>query len=336
MDALPRSIRLKDVDLPTVVQSPMANCTDLPFRLVGRAYGMRFAFLEMISAEGLLRGNRDTLYTLQRTAEDTPVGAQLVGCEPEPMGQAAAMLEGMGFSLIDLNLGCPVPKVVSKGGGSSLLREPDTAGAIFSAVVRAVTRVPITVKMRLGYSDGSGEEAARIARIAQDAGVSAVAVHGRTRAQGYTGAANYDAIGRVKAAVSIPVIGNGDVVDLASARELRRISGCDGVMLGRGALGDPWIYRRLEAGLCGGELPPEPTLQERKAAVLRHMALGWQFGGGERYVGPLRRILGWYFTDLPGVREFRDAVNRARTKAELLDLLEAFVAKTESSAGAPA
>ena len=318
-------IRVKQLELPDVVQSPMANCTDLPFRLIARSQGMRFAFLEMVSAEALMRNNAETLAMMATSPADEPVGAQLVGCDPDVMGEAAARVEAMGFALVDLNLGCPVPKVVCKGGGSQLLKEPDTARRIFTRVVRAVTRVPVTVKMRLGYADGSGQEAAVIARIAEACGVDAVAVHGRTREQGYTGSADYEAIGRVKAAVSIPVFGNGDVVDAPSACRLRARSGCDGVMLGRGALGNPWIYREIDAALAGEPPPAKPRLVDRKQVLLRHIDLVCRHEHPGRQVGPLRRIICWYFKDVPGVRQFRDTIHRSQTVAEMRELVDAFV-----------
>jgi len=315
-------IRLKQLELPSVVQSPMANCSDLPFRLIARAHGMAFAFLEMVSAEALIREIPQTLEMMHTLPEDRPLGAQLVGCDPVVMGEAAAKIEEMGFDLVDLNLGCPVPKIVSKGGGSMLLREPHTAQQIFTRVVRAVKRIPVTVKMRLGFSDPSGHEAAGIARIAQDCGVDAIAVHGRTRAQGYTGVANYEAIRRVKDAVSIPVIGNGDVVDGTSALRLRDVSGCDGIMVARGALGNPWIYHHIQAALTGQPLPAKPDVASRKRVVLRHIELQCQYE--ERPLGHLRRIVCWYFKDLPGVAEFRGRINRAQTIDEMRGLIETF------------
>jgi nifR3 family TIM-barrel protein len=313
-------VRLKEFDLPLVVQSPMAGCTDLAFRLIARAHGMRFAFLEMISAETFVRSNPETQARMRTEEADRPVGVQLVGCDPAVMAAAAAGVEALGFPLVDLNLGCPVPKVVCKGGGSQLLREPETAGEIFRRVVRAVKRVPVTVKMRLGYSDVSGAEAVQIARLAEEAGVSAIAVHGRTREQGYSGAADYEAIRRVKESVSIPVIGNGDVSDAASALRLKEISGCDAVMLGRGALGNPWIYREVEAALEGTVPPAVPPLAERKRVLFEHIELQCRY---EEYpVGPLRRIISWYFKQQPGVSQFRDSINRAQSVEEMKGIIE--------------
>lgn len=317
-------IRLKDFVLPSrVLQSPMANCTDLPFRLIAREKGMKFAFLEMISAEALLRDNRTTAELLISIPEDRPLGAQLVGCNPESMGKAARIIEEMGFDWLDLNLGCPVPKVTGNGGGSALLREPDTAREIFTSVVKNVKKIPVSVKMRLGYSDATGSEACAIAKLAEEAGFDAVSVHGRTRAQGYSGKADYEAIARVKDSVKIPVFGNGDVTNAESARQLCAVAGVDGVMVGRGALGNPWVYREIESALNGESAPDSPGFEEKKRTLLRHLELEIRFH--ERTaLFRMRRVACWYFKDIPGAAELRAKINTAPNLAELGALLESF------------
>jgi nifR3 family TIM-barrel protein len=318
-------IRLKTLELKSpIIQSPMAGCTDLAFRLVAREYGMEFAFLEMVSSESLVRRNPNTFRLLKTAPEDRPLGAQLVGCNPAVMGEAAAILEGLGFDLVDINMGCPVPKIVSPGGGSALLIEPEKARAIMSEVVKNVKRAPVTVKMRKGYSDPSGDEAVRIARIAEDCGVTAVTVHGRTRAQGYTGQADWDAIGKVKRAVGIPVFGNGDVTDAGAARRLMETSACDGVMIGRGGLGNPWIYKEIERGMEGGSGGAEPTLEDRRQALLKHFKLEIETEGEITGLMKMRRIACWYFRNFPGVAEFRGKATRAASVAEMRGLILGF------------
>jgi len=304
----------------------MAGCTDLAFRLVARPRGMEFAFLEMISADALVRRHPKTLEFLKTTPEDRPLGAQLVGCHPEVMGEAAAMIEEMGFDLVDINCGCPVPKITAPGGGSALLAEPDKSRRIFKRVVQSVKRIPVTVKMRKGFADPSGDEAVRMAQMAEDAGVSAVTVHGRTRVQGYSGTADWEAIGKVKRALGIPVFGNGDVTSGDDARRLLEASGCDGVMIGRGGLGNPWIYKSIEAKLNGLPEPAEPSLQERREAALEHLALEIAEEGERIAVLKFRRIACWYFKNIQGAAEFRKKVNVLETAEAMRDAISNFQA----------
>ncbi len=318
------AIQLKTLTLnKRIIQSPMAGCTDLAFRLLAREYGMELAFLEMVSSEALVRDSRKTADLLKTSEKDRPLGAQLVGCNPETMAEAAEMIEGMGFDLLDLNLGCPVPKITSPGGGSALLKDPEKAKTIFNAVMKKVKRIPVTVKMRLGFSDGSGQEAAIIAKHAEDAGFSAVAVHGRTREQRYTGIANWEAIARVKQAVKIPVWGNGDVFSGESAIKMLKTTGCDGVMVGRGALGNPWLYKNIESAM-NGEPVFQPQLADLKKAVLRHLELEEATEDPRSAQLKSRRIACWYFKNQPGVHRLRDKLNRSLSFEELREHILAF------------
>ena len=318
-------LQLKSLTLKSkIIQSPMAGCTDLAFRLVARERGMEFAFLEMVSADALVRKNPRTMSLLKSVESDKPLGAQLVGCNPDTMGEAAQMIEEMGFDLLDINCGCPVPKVTAPGGGSALLIEPEKTKRIFESVVKNVKRIPVTVKMRKGFADASGEEAVRIAKIAEDAGLCAVTVHGRTRVQGYTGKADWDAIGKVKKAVKIPVFGNGDVQNADDAKRLMEVSGCDGVMIGRGGLGNPWIYKSVDAEITGKEKPFEPTIEEKKKAALQHLELEIQTDGERTGVLKFRRIACWYLKDLPGTAELRARINTIETADGMREAIRTF------------
>ncbi len=318
-------LRLKSLTLRSrIIQSPMAGCTDLAFRLIGREKGMEFAFLEMVSADALVRRNDRTLGFLARTETDKPLGAQIVGCNSETMGEAAAMLEDMGFDLVDINCGCPVPKVTAPGGGSALLVDPEKTKKIFESVIKNVKCIPVTVKMRKGFADESGEEAVRIAKIAEDAGLAAVTVHGRTRVQGYSGNADWDAIAKVKKAVKIPVFGNGDVNNGEDAKRLLETSGCDGVMIGRGGLGNPWIYKSIEAALNQETLPEEPALEEKKETALKHLGLEVKTEGEKIGVLKFRRIACWYFRELRGAGEFRAHINTLETAADMRAAVQNF------------
>ena len=292
--------------------------------LVAREYGMEFAFLEMVSSEALVRKNAKTYRLMKSVEADSPLGAQIVGCDPHKMGEAAAMLEDMGFDSLDINMGCPVPKIVSPGGGSALLIDPEKARAIFQNIVKRIKRIPVTVKMRIGFKDASGREAIRIAQIAEACGLDAISIHGRTRAQGYSGKADWSVIGKIKASVNIPVFANGDINNGADTLEALKISGCDGVMVGRGALGNPWIYKQIESALNGEAAPPEPTLEDKREALLKHME--WQLKTEDARTGILkmRKISCWYFKNLPHSAEFRNRIMQLISAEEMRDLILGF------------
>lgn len=330
-------LRLGSLVLPSAVsQSPMAACTDLPFRLIAREKGLAFCFLEMVSSQALARDNEKTRRLLRSVPEDRPLGAQLLGCEPDVMAEAARIVEELGFDLLDLNLGCPVKKVVSNGEGSALLRDPDKAERVFAAVRKAVRKIPVTVKMRAGFDDPSGAQAVEVARRAEAQGLAAVTVHGRTQKQQYAGRADWEAIGRVKRAVGIPVIGNGDVLTPDDARRLRAVSGCDGIMLGRAGLGNPWIYRDLERALEGSLEPPRPpTARERRDTLLRHFDLEARLLGDRQAAVNMRRIGYWYTAGLPNAKGFRAAVCATLDVRSIRLLIERFFDRLPDDLPAP-
>ena len=315
-------IKLGKLSLKTpVFQSPMADCTDIAFRLIARKFGLELAFTEMISAEALVRENKRTLPLLRRVRGDKPLGAQLVGHDPVSMGRASAMIEDLGFEILDLNFGCPVRKVTGPGAGSALLRRPDLAMEIFKNVMAHVKKIPVTVKMRAGFTDPTGKEAIAIARLAEEHGLAAVTVHGRTRAQGYTGKADWNVIGLVKNALKIPVFGNGDIFSPEDVKRMMEITGCDGVAIGRGALGNPWLYSVIRSALSG-HTPHDPSLEEKKLVALEHIRLEVQYEGEKMGVLRSRKIAAWYFKGCPNVAHFRDKINRATTLKEICSLIK--------------
>ncbi|MCM1056888.1 MAG: tRNA dihydrouridine synthase DusB [Firmicutes bacterium] len=298
-----------------VILAPMAGVTDLPFRLLCRELGAGMVCMEMVSAKAIYYNNKNTEELLEVHPKECPVSLQLFGSDPEIVAQMAARIEERPFSVLDFNMGCPVPKVVNNGEGSALMKDPGLAEKLLAALVKAVKK-PVTVKIRKGFDD-SCINAVEIARIAESCGVAAVAVHGRTRAQYYSGRADWDIIRQVKEAVKIPVIGNGDVDSPQAAKAMLEATGCDGVMIGRAAQGNPWIFRETVRFLEDGSLTLKPDREEKKELILRHAELQRQIKGEYTAVRQMRKHLAWYTSGMPHSARFRGMINSIETFGEL-------------------
>lgn len=299
-----------------VILAPMAGVTDLPFRLLCKKAGAGLVCMEMVSAKAIYYNNKNTEELLTIHPEETPVSLQLFGSDPKILAEMAKRISERPFSILDFNMGCPVPKVVNNGEGSALMRNPKLAEEILTALVKAVDK-PVTVKIRKGF-DEMHCNAVELARIAESCGVAAIAVHGRTREQYYSGRADWDIIGQVKQAVRIPVIGNGDVDSPQKAKELLDRTGCDGVMIGRAAQGNPWIFRDTVRFLETGTVPEPPSPSEKKRMVLEHARLQLQHKGEYTAVREMRKHLAWYTAGMPHSARFRGAINTMETFEELL------------------
>lgn len=299
-----------------VILAPMAGVTDLPFRLLCREMGAGLVCMEMVSAKAIYYNNKNTEELLTIHPEEMPASLQLFGSDPEIVAAMAAKIEERPFSLLDFNMGCPVPKVVNNGEGSALMKNPKLAEELLTKLVKAVKK-PVTVKIRKGF-DESCVNAVEIAKIAESCGVAAVAVHGRTRAQYYSGKADWDIIRQVKEAVKIPVIGNGDVDSPEAAGAMLENTGCDGVMIGRAAQGNPWIFRETVRFLEDGTLLSRPGREEKKQVILRHAALQLETKGEYTAVREMRKHLAWYTVGMPHSAHFRGMINSMETMEELL------------------
>jgi tRNA-dihydrouridine synthase B len=293
---------------PALVLAPMAGVTDKPFRLLVRRLGAGLAVSEMTSADPRLWGTRKSRQRMDHTGEPGPVSVQIAGYDPQMLAEAARHNVALGADIIDINMGCPARKVCNVAAGSALLRDEPLVGRILAAVVAAVP-VPVTLKIRTGYSR-SERNALRIARIAVDCGVAALAVHGRTREDHFSGVAEYDTVAAVKSAVPVPVFANGDITSPAQARAVLAHTGCDGLMIARAAQGRPWIFREIAHYLATGSPLPEPPLAEVRAILLEHVAALHDFYGPEQGLRVARKHLGWYTATQPGGELFRAAVNR--------------------------
>ena len=329
--------------------APMAGVTDLPYRLLCKEQGAGMMCTEMVSAKGLYYGNRKSEPLMATDPKEIPVAIQIFGSDPEIMGQMAAKVNDGRFQMIDINMGCPVPKIVNNGDGSALMKNPELAGKVIKAVVDAVD-IPVTVKIRKGFNDelinapemaqvaqenGAAAiavhdhiNAVEIAKIAEEAGASAVAVHGRTREQYYSGTADWSIIRKVKEAVDIPVIGNGDITCAKDVLRMQEETGCDGFMIGRRAKGNPWIFKEILHFFETGEEMPRPSLEEVVAMMLRHGQMMIDFKGEYIGVREMRKHVAWYTFGFPGAAKLREKVNHTETYEDLEELLQNYLKAT--------
>lgn len=314
-------LKIGDVVLDNrLILAPMAGVTDQPYRLICREQGCALVVTEMVSAKAILYRNKNTNALLAVSEKERPAAVQLFGSDPEILGRIAAQVEEGPCDMIDLNLGCPVPKIVNNGEGSALMKDLKKAEKIFASVVKH-TKKPVTVKFRKGFND-SQVNAVELARIAEGCGVSAVAVHGRTREQYYSGKADWGIIRQVKEAVRIPVIGNGDVFAPQDVKRMLEETGCDGVMIGRGAKGNPWIFSQSLHYLKTGQVPPKPGIKEIREMILRHGKLLAEFKGERTAMQEMRKHIAWYTAGLPHSSALRNEINQIDHLDGMLELLE--------------
>ena len=306
------------LDNPLVL-APMAGVTDLPFRLLCKEMGAGLLCTEMVSAKAIYYKNKNTKTLMEIHPEEHPVSLQLFGSDADLMAQIAKQIEGQPFEILDVNMGCPVPKVVNNGEGSALLKNPKLIREIVTKMSHAIQK-PLTVKIRIGF-EGYPVDPVEIAKVIEDSGAVAIAVHGRTREQYYSGKADWETIRKVKEAVKIPVIGNGDVDSPKKAAQLLEETGCDGIMIGRAAQGNPWIFREINHWMRTKEFLPRPSTEEIVEMILRHARMQVEYKGEYTGIREMRKHVAWYTQGLPHSSSLRREVNQVETYDQLEDLL---------------
>lgn len=305
-----------------LILAPMAGVCDQPFRLLCKEQGCDILYSEMVSAKAIYYNNKNTKPLLAMDEREKPFGLQLFGSDPEIMAEMARRIEGNGYSFIDVNMGCPVPKVVNNGEGSALMKDPLLVGKIVEAIANAIN-IPLTIKIRSGF-DAEHINAPEIAHIAQESGAAAVAVHGRTRQQYYQGHADWGVIAKVKQVCSIPVIGNGDIMTPQDIIDMKEQTKCDGFMIGRGARGNPWIFNEIKYYMQYGEIPPRPSIHEVKQTILRHARLMVEFKGEYTGIHEMRKHVAWYSVGMYDSARLRNQVNGVESYSELEDLMDSW------------